>query len=87
MSALAQPSAAANANPMDSVRAYVGALAARGRLLRLPEMDQDRFELTAFAYRLLDEYGPEHAPAFLVEAPSSRLRGWIQTRRLARPNR
>jgi 4-hydroxy-3-polyprenylbenzoate decarboxylase len=67
MSALAQPSAAANANPMDSVRAYVGALDARGRLLRLPEMDQDRFELTAFAYRLLDEYGPERAPAFLVE--------------------
>lgn len=51
----------------DSVRAYVEALDARGRLLRLKAMDQDRYELTAFAYRLVDRYGKEHAPAFLVE--------------------
>ncbi len=49
------------------MRDYVAALDARGRLLRVAEMDQDKFEITAFAYRLLDRYGPEDAPAFLVE--------------------
>lgn len=51
----------------DSVRNYVSALDARGRLLRVASMDQDRYELTAFAYRLIDRYGPEEAPPFLVE--------------------
>ena len=44
--------------PMDSIRNYVQALEARGRLLRLPQMDQDQFEITAFAYRLLDRVRP-----------------------------
>ncbi len=51
----------------DSVRNYVAALEARGRLLRIEAMDQDRYEVTAFAYRLLERFGPEQAPAFLVE--------------------
>ena len=51
----------------DSIRAYVQALDARGRLLRVESMDQDRYEVTAFAYRLVDRYGPERAPAFLIE--------------------
>ncbi len=53
--------------PCASVRDYIGALEQRGRLLRIPSMDQDRFEATAFAYRLIDRFGIEHAPAFLIE--------------------
>jgi hypothetical protein len=30
-------------------------------------MDQDRYEATAFAYRLIDRFGIEYAPAFLIE--------------------
>lgn len=51
----------------DSVRDYVAALESHGRLLRIAEMDQDRYEATAFAYRLIDRFGIEHAPAFLIE--------------------
>lgn len=50
-----------------SIRSYLGALEARGRLLRVPALDQDRYEVTAFAYRLIDRFGIEQAPAFLVE--------------------
>ncbi|MCK6370161.1 MAG: UbiD family decarboxylase [Gammaproteobacteria bacterium] len=53
--------------PCDSVREYAAALERRGRLLRLPPMDQDRYEATAFAYRLIERYGIESAPAFLIE--------------------
>jgi 4-hydroxy-3-polyprenylbenzoate decarboxylase len=51
----------------DSVRDYVQALEARGRLLRVEAMDQDQYEITAFAYRLIDRFGIEHAPAFMVD--------------------
>jgi 4-hydroxy-3-polyprenylbenzoate decarboxylase len=53
--------------PFDSLRDYVQALDARGRLLRIGEMDQDRFEATGFAYRMIDELGVHAAPAFLIE--------------------
>ena len=53
--------------PFDSLRDYIAALEARGRLLRIKEMDQDQFESTGFAYRLIDRYGIESAPAFLIE--------------------
>ena len=53
--------------PFDSVRDYVNALDARGRLLRIEAMDQDQYEITGLAYRLIDRFGIEHAPAFLVE--------------------
>jgi 4-hydroxy-3-polyprenylbenzoate decarboxylase len=53
--------------PYDSMRDYVEALEATGRLLRINEMDQDRYEATGFAYRLVDKYGFNGAPAFLVE--------------------
>lgn len=52
--------------PYDSLRDYVAALEAQGRLLRIKEMDQDKYEMTAFAYRL-DDRMKEKAPAFLVE--------------------
>ncbi len=53
--------------PFASFRDYVAALESRGRLLRIGSMDQDRFEATGFAYRLIDERGFHGAPAFLVE--------------------
>src|SRR5262245_49502094 len=53
--------------PFDSMREYVDALAAAGRLLRIPEMDQDQFEATAFAYRLADRFDVEASTAFLIE--------------------
>lgn len=53
--------------PFLSVRDYVASLDAHGRLLRIAQMDQDRFEATAFAYRLIEEKGFHGAPAFLIE--------------------
>ena len=53
--------------PFDSMRDFALALEAHGQLLRIPEMDQDRYEATGFAYRLIEEYGWHDAPAFLVE--------------------
>lgn len=62
-----QTEPAALTGPFDSLRDYVQALDAAGRLLRIGEMDQDLFEATGFAYRLIDEYGYDDAPAFLIE--------------------
>ena len=53
--------------PYDSLRAFVAALEARGRLIRIKEMDQDQYEGTGFAYRLIEKYGHYEAPAFLIE--------------------
>jgi 4-hydroxy-3-polyprenylbenzoate decarboxylase len=53
--------------PFDSVRDYINALDARGRLLRIESMDQDAYEITGFAYRLIDRFGIENAPPFLIE--------------------
>ncbi len=53
--------------PYDSLRDFVAALEARGRLIRIKEMDQDRYEATAFMYRLIDRYGYDAAPGFLIE--------------------
>jgi 4-hydroxy-3-polyprenylbenzoate decarboxylase len=61
-----EPSSA-GAEVFESVRDYVGALERRGRLLRIPAMDQDQYEATAFAYRLVERFGIEFAPAFLIE--------------------
>jgi 4-hydroxy-3-polyprenylbenzoate decarboxylase len=52
--------------PYDSLREYAQALEARGKLKRIKEMDQDAYEMTAFAYRLRDRMR-EKAPGFLVE--------------------
>lgn len=49
------------------MREYVAALDAHGRLLRIATMDQDRFEATGFAYRMIEEKGFHTAPAFLIE--------------------
>jgi UbiD family decarboxylase len=53
--------------PYDSIRDYLEALEATGNLIRIPEMDQDQYETTAFCYRLMERIGYWKAPAFLVE--------------------
>lgn len=63
--AVAKP--ASLAPTFDSVRDYVSALDARGRLLRIDAMDQDQYEASAFGYRLIERFGPEFGPAFLIE--------------------
>jgi 4-hydroxy-3-polyprenylbenzoate decarboxylase len=73
-----------NDQPFDSVRDYVNALDARGRLLRIEAMDQDQYEITGFAYRLIDRFGIENAPAFLVERMKIDGR-WIDGPILANP--
>lgn len=63
--------------PYDSIRDYVAALEMRGRLVRVPEMDQDKYEMTAFAYRLNDRMR-DKAPAFLIERTKINNR-WYDT--------
>ena len=53
--------------PYDSLRDYITALEAKGRLLRIPELDQDEYEATALCYRLIEKLGHEKAPAVLVD--------------------
>ena len=50
----------------NSLREYAQAMEQQGKLLRIPDMDQDKFEMTAFSYRLEDRMRTS-APAFLVE--------------------
>ncbi|MEZ5564698.1 MAG: UbiD family decarboxylase [Gammaproteobacteria bacterium] len=52
---------------IDSVRQYIDALDRRGRVLHIEAMDQDQYEVTAFAYRLIEKFGIEDAPAFIVD--------------------
>ena len=53
--------------PFDSLREYVSALESRDLLIRIPKMDQDRYEATGFAYQLVKEFSYDLAPAFLIE--------------------
>jgi len=53
--------------PFDSLRDYLSAVEARGGLLRIAAMDQDRYEATGFAYRMVEEFGFDQAPPFLIE--------------------
>jgi 4-hydroxy-3-polyprenylbenzoate decarboxylase len=53
--------------PYDSFRDWIGALEDRGLLMRIPRLDQDAWEMTALAFRLMDEFGWYGAPAVLAE--------------------
>ena len=53
--------------PFDGMRDYIMALEARGRVKRIPEIDQDKYEATALAYRMVDRFGTDSAPALLIE--------------------
>ena len=57
----------ARTGPFDSLRDYLAVVEDRGRLLRIDSMDQDRYEATGFAYRLIEERGFDDAPPFLIE--------------------
>ncbi len=50
--------------PFASLRDYLAALEQLGLLLRIAEFDQDNYESTAFAYRLIERRGYSRAPAF-----------------------
>lgn len=41
--------------PFDSLRDYIAALDSKGLLVRIPKMDQDKYEATGFAYQLVSE--------------------------------
>ncbi|MDP6180778.1 MAG: UbiD family decarboxylase, partial [Desulfatiglandales bacterium] len=53
--------------PYDSVRDYIAAMEARGRVLRIKEVDQDNYEATAFMYRMFEKMGHDVAPAVVFE--------------------
>ena len=53
--------------PFDSFRDYIEAIEAWGLVVRVPKLDQDRYEMTAMMYRLIDEFGWYEAPAILAE--------------------
>jgi 4-hydroxy-3-polyprenylbenzoate decarboxylase len=53
--------------PYDSLRDYIAALDARGKILKVKEVDQDNYEGTALMFRLVDEYGADFAPAVMFE--------------------
>ncbi len=63
--------------PFDSLREYVSALEARGLLLRIAKMDQDKYEATGFAYQLVKEFSYDLAPAFLIEKIKINNRWWM----------
>ena len=52
--------------PFDSLREYAEYLESQGRLVRIDQMDQDQYEMTAFGYRMEERFR-EQAPAFLIE--------------------
>ena len=53
--------------PYDTLRDYLAALEARGKVLRIEKVDQDKYEGTAFVYRMLDEMGFDTSPAIMFE--------------------
>jgi 4-hydroxy-3-polyprenylbenzoate decarboxylase len=72
------------ARSFDSIRDFIRALDERGRVLHVASMDQDKYEVTAFAYRLIDKFGIEHAPAFMVDR--IRINGnWMEGPLVANP--
>jgi hypothetical protein len=55
------------AYPHDTFRDWMQDLEARGLVMRIKRLDQDAYEMTALAYRLMDCFGMYEAPAVLVE--------------------
>jgi 4-hydroxy-3-polyprenylbenzoate decarboxylase len=53
--------------PFRSMRDYVAALDDHGLLVRIPRVNQDRFEATALMYRLRDQHGMNGGPALLID--------------------
>jgi 4-hydroxy-3-polyprenylbenzoate decarboxylase len=53
--------------PFDDVRDWVRELDRRGLLLRVRDVDQDRYEATALMYRLVDRFGMYFAPTLYID--------------------
>lgn len=53
--------------PFDSLRDYVAALDAHGLLVRIPRINQDRYQTTALMFYATEKYGFTGSPAFLFE--------------------
>lgn len=53
--------------PFDTLREYIAAMEAHGQVVRLPEVDQDAYEMTALMYQLMDDYGMFGAPIIVAE--------------------
>ena len=53
--------------PFLTMRDYVTALDAHGLLLRIPEVDQDAYQVTGIVYRANDRYGFEGVPALYCD--------------------
>jgi UbiD family decarboxylase len=53
--------------PYDTLRDYIAALDARGKLMRIKEMDQDEYEVSALFYRMKDKLGRGEAPAVWID--------------------
>jgi 4-hydroxy-3-polyprenylbenzoate decarboxylase len=53
--------------PCDTMREWMQLLDDYGLLMRLPRADQDAYEVTALAYRLMDMFGWYGAPAVLID--------------------
>jgi len=60
--------------PYETLRDYITALEARGKVLRIKEVDQDKYEGTAFVYRMLDEKGLDTSPGLMFEKVALCLR-------------
>jgi len=52
--------------PYDSLRDYLFDLEERGKLIRIKEIDQDKYESTALLYKMLDRL-KDKAPGFIIE--------------------
>ncbi|MCK6370416.1 MAG: UbiD family decarboxylase [Gammaproteobacteria bacterium] len=53
--------------PHDTFRDWIRTLEDNGLLMRLPRLDQDAYEATALAYRLMDKFGWYGAPAVIAD--------------------
>jgi 4-hydroxy-3-polyprenylbenzoate decarboxylase len=63
--------------PYDSLRDYVFDLEKRGKLIRIKEIDQDKYESTALMFKMLDRM-KDKAPGILIE--KTKINGkWFET--------
>src|SRR3990172_13145465 len=53
--------------PFDTMRDYIAAVEARGKVLKIKEVDQDKYEGTAFMYRMIDKMGSDKSPAVMFK--------------------
>ncbi len=63
--------------PYDSLRDFVYDLEKREKLIRIKEIDQDKYESTALLFKMLDRMGNK-APGFLIEKTKANGK-WLET--------